>query len=68
MRILFLDFLLKDTSVRMKKNCILIIINWLELISVYNIYSFVKFANVHNKFVKEFSRIAHLPKTYIKVA
>ncbi len=44
----------------MEEDCISTILNWPEPESVRDAQSFLRFANFHCWFVKEFSRIAHL--------
>ena len=59
-RILFLDFIFTDKGVEIEEDCISMILNKPGSESVCEIQSFFAFANFYSKFVKSFSRIAHL--------
>ncbi len=43
----------------MEEDCISTILNWPEPESVREVQSFLGFANIHRRFIKEFSTIAH---------
>ncbi len=58
-RIFFLGFILTDKSVEKEEDRIFTILNWPEPESVFEVQSFLRFANLYCQFVKNFSRIAH---------
>ncbi len=57
-RILFLGFILTDKGVRIEEDRISTILNWPEPESVWEVQSFLGFANFYRRFVKGFFRIA----------
>ncbi len=57
--IFFLGFILTDEGVEMEEDHIFTILNWPESESVYEVQSFLGFANFYRRFVKGFSRISH---------
>ncbi len=58
-RILFLGFILTHEGVEMEEDCISTILNCPEPESVREVQSFLGFANIYHRFIKEFSTIAH---------
>ena len=67
-RIFFLGFILTDNGVEIEEDRMSTILNWPAPESVFEVQSFLRFANFYFQFVKGFSKIAHPLKDMTQVA
>ncbi len=63
---LFLGFISTNKVLRIKEDCISTVLNGRESESVRELQSFLWFANLYRRFVKEYSSIEYSTKEMIK--
>ena len=52
-RIFFVKFIIMNEKVKMKKNHIITVLNWLKLKNIFEIQSFIDFTNFYRRFIKK---------------